>query len=748
MIRSKSRKLGALIFALTSGISMSWAEPAEEAGATADTAIGEIVVTAQRRSERLKDVPISIVAQTGDQLESAGVTGVRNLNLIAPGVNVMSPQGYAYPVIRGISQAFGGPGQEQPIAIYVDGFYQPNKVANLFDLPDIDRVEVLKGPQGTLFGRNTTGGAISIHTLDPAFTTRGKATLEAGVYAGENVKTSPATAAKGYLNVPLVDGKAALSVAGYFEHTNGYLTDDRTGDRAGDVNKYITRVKLLLQPIDSLRILLGGVYGRNHDEAGGEQQVNNGQSIGAFYPGAIVPAQPWHVASENPGGSNGRLDGRTLGETLDATYDLDKWGSIKSLSGYFDTKVRAFYDLDAVYSPACYAVVACTSLDLTHQDAQAFQQELTFTSKKLGIFSFVTGLFYYHEQADGDLGNLNYALNADNYATGAPLVQLSSGRQNTNARAIFGELNVDISSRLKAILGLRYLKEQKFGFFKPDPSAAERTWPSTGPVRSNGTTPRVSFLYALSEDTNTYFTYSKGFKSPVLDFFGFSDAVAKPENLKSYEVGLKSSTRDFSYNASFFYYDFKNLQVSIYDVQHLSNILTNAGNAKLYGLDADASMRVSENWTLRVAGSWLPHANYEDYPNAGAFTPPAGAGGGVQYALDASGLRMLKAPKFSTSISNNYQRETGLGELEATAIVYYTDGWNWDIPGTFKAPSYVTVNANIGLRPTGSNFKVGLYGRNLTNKAYEAGGSASASAFQATLGPPRQVGVSVEYDFK
>jgi iron complex outermembrane receptor protein len=188
----------------------AWAQDRAAAGVD----LSEVVVTTQRRSERLQDVPISVVAQTGEQLNKAGVTSVKDITFLVPGVKIDQTSNYVQPAIRGISSAVTGPSTDAPVAVYVDGVVQPNQSANHFEFADIDRIEVAKGPQGTLFGRNATGGAISIFTKAPSFTPKGDLTLGYGNFNR--------VLAKGFLTGPLIDGVLAASISAYYEHHKGY----------------------------------------------------------------------------------------------------------------------------------------------------------------------------------------------------------------------------------------------------------------------------------------------------------------------------------------------------------------------------------------------------------------------------------------------------------------------------------------------------------------------------------------------
>jgi len=221
---------------------------------------GEIVVMAQKRAERLVDVPISVTAQNAAQLTQAGVVNTADLTRVVPGLTFTFQGAWAQPNIRGISTNVTGPGSDNPIALYLDGVYMGNQIGIASDLPNVDHVEVLKGPQGTLFGRNATGGAIQIFTKPPSFTPTGAITATGGWFTGSGASRSAYEAGlKGYYSGPITD-KLAASLSGSYDTVSGYFTNDATGGHFGRIRSEAIRGKLLYQPNDQLSFTLTGYY--------------------------------------------------------------------------------------------------------------------------------------------------------------------------------------------------------------------------------------------------------------------------------------------------------------------------------------------------------------------------------------------------------------------------------------------------------------------------------------------------------
>ncbi|MFC4295957.1 TonB-dependent receptor [Novosphingobium tardum] len=719
--------------------SVTATDTVEETPATAG--YGDIVVTAQRRSERLRDVPISITAVTGDALAQAGVANVRELGNLVPGLTFTTQGTFAQPTIRGVQSSISVTGSENPISIYIDGFYQPNQVANIFDLPDVSRVEVLKGPQGTLFGRNATGGAITIYTRDPSFVPTGDIVVSDGVFSGGGSHRSNEFTAKAFLSAPLVEDVLAVSVSGYYDKIDGYLVDDRTGRGTGEVESYAVRGKLLFKPAPGLRFILAGFADHRHDDAAASAAPLRGNTNAQFYPPFLISTKPYHLASELkdsvvPTRSEHR------GATLRAEFDFLDAGKLTSLTGYTFADSVTTSDIDGAYAPTC-PFPRCLLYNVNYGPSRTFQQELSFASEKFGALSFVAGLFYYHDRSDSTT-NLNPPLNPDGSLVdgGVGLVR-SAATVRTRSYAAFGEATLDVTDRLHLIGGLRYSVDKKSGVGKR--GVAGVPFAFGGLPTSHRWTPRFSARFDITDVANIYATYSKGFKSGVIDAQGFTNSPALPETISSYEVGTKIGGPRYSFTAAAFLYDYSNLQVQFFNGTR--TLLGNAATARIIGLDIDASAEVAEGLQLRVAGSWLPKAEYRNFPGAVAFLLPNKPTGMAQTVIDASGHRILKSARLGGSISANYSRTIGLGLLEANATLAYSSGYNWELTDRVKTVRHAILNGQLALTPSDSDVRIALFGKNLTGQHVISGTLLAAQIDGVEYTPPRQIGVSVGYHF-
>jgi len=370
-------------FALTTSLVAMYSGSAfaeETPGKDASVSSGEIIVTAQRREERLRDVPLSISAFSGKQLQEAGINDTQALTSAVPGLKMDAVGGFTVPSVRGITTQVTSAGSDTNVAIYVDGVYLPAPNAGMFELPDIQRIEVLKGPQGTLFGRNATGGAIQIVTREPTYEVAGN--LTAG-YGNMNDFT-----AKGFVSVPVVDNRAALSVAGYYEHNDGYLRSLQTGDYVSPFRSRLLRGKLRLDPTDDLKIILFAEWSARDDARTAFAVPLNGNTSGRTIPGSIIPPGDPYVVAQNPIMpiiSTNEHYGYGATATLQTGI-----GVLKSITSFGEYKAHGVNDADDSVQPAgVYGLL----YDAYTTD-RAFSQELSFASKLNGPLNFVVGGYY------------------------------------------------------------------------------------------------------------------------------------------------------------------------------------------------------------------------------------------------------------------------------------------------------------------------------------------------------------------
>lgn len=725
---------------------MSYAADPADANAPSTSGgadLAEIMVTAQRRSERAQDVPITLDHLSSGDLDKAGVRDFRDLQIVVPGLTYGGQGNSPEIAIRGVSSLLSTAGTESPNALYIDGVYQISQSLLNMDLPDIDHIDVLKGPQGTLFGRNATGGAIQIFTKNPSFTPTGDFAVEAGYFTGGGTsRASPATTARAFLAGPLVDGLLAGSISAAYQWVDGYQTQDTTGERTGTIEKETVRGKLLFTPGENAKITLG-FFVMDMPNLQGQllETPFNGLSAASVYPGTNVSTQPYH-SSNAPGIDASNF--KEYGGTLRGEFDFSA-GTLTSLTGNDHSFTHNFNAVSGGDSPACEAAFACIDYDF-NPDTNEWSQEFNFASKQFGMTSFVAGLFYYY--GDGSqVSTVNPSV-----VPGGELTQDATFL--IRAYAAYGDVTITPTDRLSLLLGVRDGSEKHND---KDLNPADGVAPREATFVS--AQPRASVTYKLTDTLNTYFTYSQGFKAGLTGITNTSVDFrpVAPEKIDSYEVGLKYGTGQLTWDAAAFYYDYKNKQEQTFN--GLSTIVQNTGPVRIDGLDTDATMKLTDEFTLRYALTWIPTAKYLDFPSASGYSTvrvPAGEPGAGSFlplltnaagtGFDATGDRLIRTPTITWSTTLGYQTHVEGGTVDASATGFYSTQSTSDITGTIRQGGYFTLNGQAGYKWE-SGWRVGVFGRNLTNKAYIVAGLASADGFLANYAPPREVGLSASYSF-
>jgi iron complex outermembrane receptor protein len=721
-VRAHSKAIGALVGAFgAAAVSAAAAQTAAPGTQNRTPAAqpqvqssGEVIVTAQRREERVRDVPLSITAATAAVLTNAGVQNTGDLQKVTPGFMIYMYGGAPQPVIRGISSGGGSAGDSSNVAVYVDGMYLGDEQTQLFDLPDISRVEILKGPQGTLFGRNAAGGAVRVITLSPSFTPTGTLTASYGSFNDVMLK--------GFVSGPIIHDKLAASLAAYYEHSDGWDHNVLTNKPGGGLKSWLVRGKLLFTPTNDLKITLSGYYlDRNNQASFSGLALGGNTQARAFAPGALIVTKPRDFAVNTPvgSGSNG------YGAELNIEYN-SPIGTFTSITGYQNAYV--FIKADADATPAAIAYYD------QHEPINSVQEEVDFASKKLwNRFSFTLGAFYYGASEKF----LPLAIDSQPGVVEAELWEDAK----TSAWAVFGEGYVDITDKLQAIVGLRYSSERKFGWGHFGPTIVETPFKS---ATFTALTPRVSLKYSFTPYTNVYFTYSQGFKSGLSDTL---DGQLAPEHVYAYEGGLKSRvTPQLELTAAVYHYDYINLQVQTVGNGLMGNGTQSAAQASITGFEGDATWHPIHDLTF-IAGLSYIDATYGSFPAAIVNVANSCNCGAPLTPVNVAGKHLQRTPPWTVNLTAEYEHAFAPGTLTADMTVYSTAKWYADLNNRISQPSYTTVDAQLGWQPAGTKLKFSVWGKNLTNALYIYSFFVSAQADEATYAAPTSGGVRIDYSF-
>ena len=734
----------------SAALTPSTTTPAQEAASSQATSgaanaaqLETIVVTAQRRSERLQDVPLTVTALGGATLEKDGITSPRDLQNAVSGITFSGLGTVSEPSIRGVSTGISA--GSNPIALYVDGVYQLNQASLNADLPDVSQLEVLKGPQGTLFGLNAVGGAIVITTKSPSFTPTGDFTLEPGYYTGnDGSRTSGRIDAKGFVAGPLIDGLLAGSLSANYDFTDGYLADDADdGKRTGRIDKVNTRAKLLFTPAPFAKITLSAFYIHDNDQGLLGATAAPGLSAADYFPGSVVPHTPYNVAYD-PGNFLATLE--QYGTNLRGVFDTP-YGTLTSITAYESALTRNLNSVaDARGSFACQISFSCVDFDFTNDDHE-ITQENDFSSRRFGIFSATAGFLYYDSQSK-TVGKIGEA-----FIPGGLTVE--NNYLHSTSYSVYGEGVAHLTDRLSVIAGVRFNYEPHDDLALPLVGQA-----STVDLQKNfySTTPRFSVKYDLTHSLNAYFTYSQGYRAGLT---GANNNLSTPpftpvapERITAYEGGLKFAAPRLTLDGSVFYYDYKNKQEQIFTGE--GDVVENTGPVTIYGFDFDGAVQITPDVRFNAAVTYIPEARYDDFPNASGqstvFSPMCGGfcpgdRSVVEPTFDATGDRLEKAPEVTANGTLSYTHALAPGNFDASAIASFSSEYTNDLTGVLRQPAYVTLNVQAGLRLRGTSARIGVFARNLTGAVYQVNGLTGAGAFSEGFSQPREVGASLNYSF-
>lgn len=729
----------------------------------------EIFVTAQRRSERLEDVPMTVTALSQSTLAAAGVNSIRDLSNVTTGFQLGQAGAVPQPAIRGVTTLVGG-FVENNVAVYVDGIYQPYAQSINIDLPNVEGVQVLKGPQGTLYGRNATGGALLLNTFTPDEEWSGRGEL---IYARFDDKR-----ASGYVTGPLND-RFSFSLAGYLRRSDGYTklasrtTPGETDGNAAPLEQDAFRAKLKFRASDNLSAIFGYNYTRVSDARGNLFTPYENLSTSLLQPASATIPTKLGVAAWDIGVS-------VVNKQHEASMTLE-WktgiGTFKSITAYSTVDSPNTYDFDSTYVSGVYAT--------SRAKDKTFQQAVDYSIDAIENLNLIVGATYFHdrlkfaEPTNSYIGNLPSGPGTtpgsiDDYT----LVLSSFFRQKKEAWAAYADATFTVSDALNITVGGRYSEERQ------DVSGYQ-TGIAPRPFNEQSATfrkftPRAAVRYEIAPRTNIYTSYSQGFRSGA-----FNSQIpvnpndwrpAKQEVINAYEIGFKTAGQTFRLDSSAFYYDYTNLQVSATVTGSAGNPIidiTNAPKAKIKGIEGSFEWLPIPHLTLRGGATYL-HARYGDgflYSGVGvnpavtAFTSsgnPLKTYVNVAQVQDLSGLQMARAPSLTAQFGLTYAVPRDAGGLTFAANIKYTSSYVVTNPSVwgplapvagqrkqrFREGEYALLSASVTWTDPTGQYYGRLWGTNLTDHRYRLHYTGNASwGTYSPMAEPLSVGGTVGYQF-
>jgi len=728
------------------GLGFAIATPAVAQSSEGETFIDEVVTTAQKREQSLQDIPISMQAVTDSQMREIGAELVSDLENLVPSLHTGGAVGSSNQLmgIRGIVDFSRNPGIDARMGVYIDGVFQGRSYSADQPLLGLERVEVLRGPQGTLFGKNTVSGAISLVTKTPDEEFHAEIQADAGNFG--YIKSGL------YLSGGLSESVfASASVA--YDEWDGYERNTTLGIDTGDYDRVTARGSLRFLPSDSLEFILSA-------------DTSNRQSNTPFYTSRSDPA---FEASHNAAGRD-KVD--FWGTSLTANFDLASGHTLTSITAYRENEYNAIVDDDLL------------PFDIQQTDfdelSEQFSQELRIVSPRYERFDYVVGLYYIDMDNSTDrlvrFGQDLYNVLIPSLAPYAAALEgtITTPHKVTSTDfAAYVHGNYRFSDALELTAGLRFTDSEKAVAWQQtnapaDPATAAALEAATGlpltqapgvllgginyPLLNRKRTesdvsPTIGLNWFLGDDAMLYGKYSRGFKSGGfnsdfavngLEFFEYGD-----EFVDSYELGLKSTLANgrLQFNATLFTMQFQDFQV----FQFLENeqgqvqlALTNAAEATSEGLEIETHWLPTDRLELTLNATWL-NAEYDTFENPGDPSVPAFTGNKLSFA-----------PELKTYLSGQYTQPIGgAGDLRFFADYSYVDKSFSDAtndPTLFSMDSYNLLSARVAWVPQSERWDLSAWGRNLADETYSRNNNLNFLRSQRhILGAPRTYGLSFNW---
>ncbi len=679
--------------------------------------LGDIVVTARKRSESLRDVPISISAITGDALLRRHIVSVQDIQNSVPNLQY-SPRGdfenQIY--IRGVGGDPRNIGIESGVSLYIDGVYTGRTAGYNQDLANVSQIEVLRGPQGTLFGKNTTGGVINIITEKPSDTFKGLVNGSYGNYNAFNLK--------GSVSGPLADN-LFVGVTLAATQRDGYINNLFDGRKLQNVNRRGGRLQLVWNaPFAKFYWTL-------------DRTVSDGDLIftqlAPPYTGNAAPygavSTRFNVSFNTPSFS----ELKTTGVAQTVEFALPGDHSLTSVTAYRSIYANIMGDSDDLPIESVHAGPFT-------DESKLFTQELRISSPDRGLLRYVVGAYYSNQRA--------FALR-ETYIGGS----LANGYDihtavNTSSIGLFANIDLHLTPKLTVTGGVRYTSEKKNGYFHQvsvgknytidDLHRSDQDVSWTGSVN-----------YRVTNQLSLYGTASRGFKSGGFNVDAVSAAGIppaslsfSPERLTNFEVGAKGRLLDgaLTFTADAFYDDFTNKQVAQFlGTGYPTTSISNAGKARIKGFEIEASAHPTNLWTIEASASRLV-TKYLSFPNAALVN-----GAYISY----TGNRLEGAPAWSASGAIDRRQPVGFGYLNVRIEGRYTGS-------TYFQPDNLAINlqngyflygGRIGLETTNGRTSLSLFGKNLGDKAYYVFSRSALGTHQVNYGEPRTYGIELTQRF-
>ena len=698
------------------------------AAAAADTAsasnedpgaLAEIVVIAQKRTENLQTVPIAISTVSGSQLAAVAASSITAIADMTPGLQMTTAQGSLAPHIRGVGSEI--PAVENSVALYLDGVYVASPSAALLSLNNIQQIETLKGPQGTLFGRNATGGALLIETRDPTETFSGNFDVSYG-----NFQTAMFN---GYVAGGLFAGLAADLAVHVSHQGEGYGQNLETGSDIYQTNLDLAlRSKWVWMPTDADSVHLIFDFARRYGSSATPDYIPRGTYPSILqFPTVTTPVpRPYDINtfldpsdSLDSGGVSARID------------HLMSWAKLVSITAYRQQSFDVKFDItltpatsirQPVPFPPFAIIIPLPTVDALANDKQISQefQLVSPDNSAVSWLTWVAGLYYFHDVEE----------------------QVNSFAQvETNSYSGFGETHIEFLPGSRLTLGLRYTDEEKELSVTPGYTGAPLTQSPT--TWFSQLTYRVGLDHKFDNGVLVYASKNLGFKSGGYNSTQPSLPNFDPEVLKAYEVGAKSELLDHKVrlNGAAFYYDYTGIQLNKLTTSNQVQFY-NGPPATSYGADFDLEAQITQALRLDLGASYI-HARFTSaVPPVQYNVPnPPIPGGSTPFFASADGNQLPFTPEWTANVGLSYLIPTSIGDWTLDGQYLHNSGWFAEADNQLRQPAYDNVNAGLHWHVNNGPYTVSLWCRNLTNALVYTSAAGNFLASLAQYAPPRTYGI-------
>ena len=686
---------------------------------------GEIIVTAQRRAESVQEVPIAVSVLSGDELLSSGATDTFSLAGKVPTLSIQESGSTLY-FLRGVGTTGSSINSEQSVATYVDGVYVYSTWSSSVPLGSIQRVEVLKGPQGTLFGRNTTGGVIQVVTRDPL----DDAAIEGSVGYG-NYETITASF---YGSTRLGDNAGISLAVDFRDQGEGYGYNSTRDEDIFWRDKLAIQAKAAWEVTPTTK--LTGYFW--YDKGKNSGQYNQPYEGTRFLDGVDYDYDFY----ENRSNTENSLDFDSYLGYVRLDQELGDFADFVSITSY--RRIDSLYKLDQDQTPA---TIVDATLDIPFRN---FSQEFQLQSASDGPLTWLLGAYYFWSSAKYN------PLTLEGAAAAAAGGQIRFFREQvTKSYAGFAQVSYNLTPETTLTGGIRYTDEKqtmpegKFTLLGPDPAPTELPF-LPDEQDSSGWSWRLALDHQFTPDVMAYVSWNHSLKSGGFPLVTTGNLPGyAPEKLDAYELGLKTEFLNgrVRINAAAFLYKFKDIQVT--RVTTGGNVVANAAEATMKGIDIDLDISPTPYFNVYAAFGYLD-GKYDDYQTAVYYIPrqPAPAGGAATLAdQDASGNRTIFSPEMSATVGASYAVPTSIGKFKLDSFLLFVDKQYVGPSNAFIMPSYSLLNAGLGWTSDDEHFYARVWANNLLDKEYFAHVYESTTGINTIAGTPQTYGVTLGFKY-